>query len=194
MHWLVYEDPYKSRWESDKVTLHNKITRDGVSKYAKLGGYIGRIKQYIASLAGDHKYVSIDSSADIWETLHKLPAHSLTRMCYFGHGGEAAFYLRWAQIFIDGRGTNEGDSTDSEQVYHSKIDEYAFWLARRARPEDGQISQFYACGSKNWAQKWNAVTGLKSQGAEWTISFASVISDPTLEGVRTDGSPGWTSF
>ncbi len=191
VHWLVYGSAYSARWPSDKGSKI-KFQEEHAAKYP--AGYLSRIQQYVGELntkhaAGRHKYVLIDSYKDVWETLHKLPDGSLTRMYYFGHGGPKAFYMRWARDFS--RPDISGDTTSEEQIHYDKIDAYKSWLATKAKPADGQISKFYACTSRDWAKKWQSATGLKSEGAINKITFKNIRADSTLRGLETDGGPLW---
>lgn len=184
VHWLVYEKAYTERWESDKSS-NIQFLREHASKYRS--GYLARIKEYIKQLNRNkptHRLIGIDSYKDVWETLHRLPDKSLTRLHYFGHGGPAAFFLRW-----------ESNTTrpEDELVTHSLMGRYSAWLTLKARPADGQISKFYACSSATWAKEWNKVTGLKAQGSTSTISFKTVREDRTLDSVEQSGRP-WVSF
>jgi hypothetical protein len=179
VHWLVYEKAYVERWQSDKDSKIEFLLGH-VKDYKQ--GYLTRMEEYITiDLNGRkskkirHKYISIDSYKDVWEALHKLPDRSLTRLYYFGHGGPAAFFLRWER---------DTPRPAEEILAHSLMDRYSDWLARKAKPDDEQISRFYACNSEAWAMKWHEVTGLKSMGSTSTISFKDVRRDDLLDGVE----------
>lgn len=189
-HWLVYEDAYRRRWEDDKASTRVSQQTDA-AKYPQ--GYHKRIQEYVGDLGSNHKYVAINSHNDIWETIHALPDNSLTRLWYFGHAGAEGWYLRWSRDMTR-TGVVAGDTTAAEFVSLEKINEYSSWLKPKARPGDGQISKFYGCTTAKWAETWNFVTGLKSQGASGKISFQNIRQDNGLALLETDSSPGWTSY
>jgi hypothetical protein len=183
VHWLVYGQPYIDRWVSDMASQFD-FQRKHASGYP--AGYLSRIQQYVGQLnkkhPGRHKYVPIDSYKDVWETLHRLPNGTLTRMHYFGHGAPTAFFMRYATKL---------PPTPDELIEHAKIDQYKSWLAAKARPSDDQKSKFYACKSITWAKKWSSATGLKSEGAVNTIVFRGIREDSDLRGLENDDNPQW---
>jgi len=191
VHWLVYEQAYANRWETDYKSRIEHLEAQA-KKYPH--GYATFIKEYVTSVK--QKYVAIDSYHDIWEAIHALPDESLTRLFYFGHGGPKAFFLRWARD--DSRpaspGQVLGDPTEDEIVDYSKIDAYRSWLAKKAKSSDSQVSKLYACTTADWASKWHDATGLKAQGSINKITFKNIRTGGGLSGLESDGSPDWRSY
>jgi hypothetical protein len=194
VHWLVYEKAYEARWKSDNDSKIVFLMEES-KKYTN--GYLARIKEYIGQLdkkdIGKHKYIAIDSYKDVWEALNKMPDKTLTRLYYFGHGGPRAFYMRWARI-MSRTDAIVGDTTPDETIEYQGIEDNRTWLKNKVKPDDGQISKFFACTSSDWAKKWKEVTGLKSQGAVNKISFKEVRNNSALNAIETDSTHGWTSF
>lgn len=187
VHWLVYENAYRKRWDADKKS-NLAFLKEHAADYP--AGFLARVQGYVKELGSRHKYIGIDSYQDIWETLSKLPDKSLTRMYYIGHGTGAGFFMRWENPDVHGAEPTQSN----EFVAHSLIDQYKVWLTRKARPEDAQVSKFYACFTDAWANKWHSVTQLKSEGAKQKITFQNVRSNDALSKLESDNSPGWTRY
>ena len=195
VHWVVYEPAYKKRWLDDSDMnflqytweslisgreLH--ITRQGHADEVK--SYLNKINikhanyiNFIKSKAGplDVNYIGINHKDEFWKFIDQQEQNSITRVWFCGH----AVNDLWLEL-THGRYEDDDCAALSPEpkaiVSISDIDDHSK-LKDRFKPSADQISKFYGCNTAAFAESWAKTFGVKSEGANTSITFKGIFGN-----------------
>lgn len=208
VHWFVFEPPYDNRWADDSVITAGESVEKffsdaelhGVRKAAadKVSGthaanYVGRIKQLAATKG--IMYHGLRTKDDFWTELGKFPDGSISRVWYSGHASPEGLML---SLFHDSN--CEPASLPSLMILTSDIPVKKASIQAKIDSSTSKSSNFYGCGTHDFAKEWHQAFGVPTAGAKKSITFnvrahpgSSVLT--LIETTATpQGSPEWTTF
>jgi hypothetical protein len=207
VHWVVYEPAYRNRWDDDSVItktelkqsdgywLHSnrKAKADAVIKKGA-HNYLHRIKQ----IANKHgiKYKGISNPSEFWGYIKSMPDNSVSRVWYSGHAAGTGLMLSLIHNSACGPAANIADMVLERDVSSNKA------LRNKFTSKPGKVSKFYGCYTSTFAQSWNRVFGVKTEGAVNKVDFSVVDRKSSvsnilerIEATGTSAGPtGWKKF
>jgi hypothetical protein len=207
VHWVLYEPPYKNRWQDDSVItdkekkeidgyhLHS-IRKAATDKVLAKGAtsYINRI-QLIANANGI-TYKGINKPDEFWSYLQSLAPGSITRVWYSGHASDDGLMLALTHT-----SSCEAAAFDKDMIKTADISKKAS-LKNRFNQSAKQVSKFYGCYTEGFAKEWNKTFGVSAAGAKEKVDFG-VVNRPSnimnilerIEKTPTSvGNPDWTEY
>lgn len=204
--WWVYAPAYRERWADDNAAVKDAKLDKGrnliesrqkaidsvLSKHSK--DYLDRIETMASSVKAS--FVALEKPDDFWNGLKALPDKSVSRIWYIGHARNDALMLKLIHFDRDGtRCIAGGDPTDEIPV--SDIAKWSGTIAKKLT-SNGKDSRFYGCHTKAFAEQWNSVFGMATDGAVNKIDFGVTdrASDkPILPRLETSNpDTNWTTF
>lgn len=210
IYWLVYEPPYRNRWQDDSIItkqeqkeddgahLHT-IRKSAAEKVKKYGAtnYLHRIKQ----IAAQHKivYKGINRPDDFWAFIGNCPKASITRVWYCGHAGEKGLMLALIHEINDQM--CEAAAYKKEMIELVRLAEHKA-KADRFDSKTTKFSRFYGCKTNMFAKKWRDIFKVPTQGAENKVNFGCIDQPSNYRNIlkrieetpTKDGSPNWRTF
>lgn len=208
VHWFVFEPPYDNRWTEDSsITNYERIEqffqdaelhevrKAAADKVAATGAanYIGRIKHLAA--AKGITYHGLRTKDDFWSELAKFPDGSISRVWYSGHASPTGLMLSLAHD-----SSCAAVSTTGLMILTSDIAVNKSRIQAKIDSSTTKRSNFYGCGTKDFADAWYQAFRIPTAGARKSITFdvrASPGNDvlKLIEMTPTpQGSPEWTTF
>ena len=205
VHWVVYEPPYRNRWNDDSViTAAEKKESDGYNLHSirkaaadkilakGAANYLDRIK----SIANSYsiRYKGINTPKDFWNYLKALPDNSINRIWYSGHASDKELMLSLTHA-----GACVASAYVKDTIKNTDISKYAS-IKKKFRTTTTSISKFYGCYTNDFAKEWHKTFGVGAAGAKEKIDFG-VINRPSnivniMERIEktatTVGPPDWT--
>lgn len=215
VHWVVYEPPYKNRWnddsvitknekkESDSYGLHSirKSAADRI-KAKSATNYLHRARQIADGM--NIKYHGINKPSEFWDYLSKMPDKSISRVWYSGHASIKGLMLSLGHGAINVHGNCNAGAIKTDMIYADKIDKYQKLSSKFIIP--GKQSRFYGCNTADFAREWKRIFKVNTEGALGTIDFGVIDSSSSVANVltriensipksgHTGGHAGWTRF
>lgn len=206
VHWVLYEPPYRNRWQDDSViTKEEKLEDDGMNLHSirkaaadKLiatgaSSYINKIKT-MANIYGV-KYKGINSPSEFWLYLESLVDNSISRIWYSGHASNNGLMLALSHNSACGAVAFEGDMIKINRIHENRRLLKKFGKTK-------QVSKFYGCYTEGFAETWNKVFGVSAAGAKNKIDFGVVDRASNIVNIMeriektptSTGNPEWAVF
>jgi hypothetical protein len=205
VHWVVFEPPYRNRWTDDSnistwewfEQLFFDRELHEVRKKAADNVIAKGSTSYLASMqlfakANGIQYHGIERPDDFWAELEKLPDGSITRVWYSGHAAPAGLMLSLAH-------DSACAAISTHLIRVESIGGHAH-LEKKFVAGSTVASEFYGCGTRDFAKKWYETFKVPAAGSTSAVTFAEIgrSGGDLLERIRTtptpQGSPGWTTF
>ncbi len=208
IHWVVYEPPYRNRWQDDSViTKEEKLQDDGKNLHsirkaatnklmaAGASSYIEKIRMMANSFG--IRYKGINRPSEFWRYLETLENNSISRVWYSGHASNAGLMLALSHA---SEGC-EAIASPNDMLLLKNINKDQVPLRKFAKTST-QVSKFYGCNTKKFAETWHKVFGLSAAGAERKIDFGVVDRPSNIVNIMeriektptSKGEPGWTLY
>lgn len=207
VHWVLYEQPYKKRWEDDSVItkeekkendeyhLHS-IRKAAADKLIATGAssYINKIET-MANTYGI-KYKGINRPDEFWSYLQSLNDNSISRVWYSGHASGDGLMLALIHNSACQAAAFDKDMINKSEILKKSV------LLKKFSKTSKQVSKFYGCYTEGFAKNWNNVFGVSAAGAKDKIDFG-VIDRPSnivniMERIEktptSQGNPDWTVY
>ncbi|MDX8126230.1 hypothetical protein QLH52_02985 [Methylomonas sp. OY6] len=207
IHWVLYEPPYKKRWDADSVitkaeekeddgyNLHS-IRKMATDKLIAAGGtsYINKIQTIAKTYSIQYK--GINQPEDFWSYLLSLSDNSISRVWYSGHASGDGLMLA-----LTHNSACQAAAFATDMIYKADILKNSA-LVKKFIKKPKQVSKFYGCYTEGFAKTWNGVFGVASAGAKNKIDFG-VVDTPSnitnimerIEKTPTSlGNPNWTEY
>ncbi len=207
VHWVVYEPPYRNRWNDDAIiTKKEKQEDDGshlhsirkaaADKMLAKGAY--SYAQRIQNIANANgiKYKGINKPNEFWSYLQSLGDNSINRVWYSGHASSLGLML---SLFHSNACVAQASVND--MILKTDIINRVR-LKKKFNKASKKVSKFYGCYTEEFAKEWNKIFGLSTAGAKEKIDFG-VVDRPSnivnimerIEKTPTSaGSPDWTVY
>ncbi len=209
IYWVVYEPPYRNRWLDDSVitkkekkqddgyNLHS-IRKNATDKVKRRGAknYLSRIRQ-IASL-NNIAYKGINKPDDFWTFIDSCPKGSITRVWYSGHASKKGLMLALTHDNMC-----QPAAFDKDMILVKDIsDPILKLLTDRFDSATTKPSKFYGCYTNLFAEKWNKVFKVASEGSVNKVDFGCIDKPSHIQNVlkrleRTPtsaGPPKWKEY
>ena len=209
VHWVLYEPPYKRRWQDDSVvTKEEKKEDDGyhlhsirkaaADKILKKGSssYVDRIRAI--AMKNGIRYKGISKPGEFWDYLRSLDDNSVSRVWYSGHASGGGLML--ALTHDD---ACQASANESDMILNSEIGKNSGLKVKFIGdgPLKG-VSKFYGCYTSKFAEEWNATFKLGAAGAQSKIDFGVVNQPSNITNVmeRIESTPtlhgptGWKAY
>lgn len=204
VHWVLYEPPYKNRWQDDSViTKEEKLEDDGrnlhgirkaaADKLIAMGAlsYINKI-QTMANSYGI-KYRGINRPDEFWSYMQSLDDKSISRVWYSGHASKGGLMLA-----LSHSATCKAEAFRKDMVELRQIQKYSE-ISVKFKRFSTQVSKFYGCYTVAFAETWNKVFGVSAAGAKEKIDFGVVDRPSNIVNIMeriektptSQGDPGW---
>jgi hypothetical protein len=206
VHWVVYMAPYELRWyddstitkeeskQSDGAWLHS-TRKKAADKVRKTGAmtYLSRIAMIASGMGINYK--GIRTPKEFWDYLASFHKGSISRVWYFGHASPDGLMLALTHDAACVAGAYDKDRIFSRDLHLQSH------LSDRFVPGTEQASRFYGCYTNQFAENWNKVFKVPTEGAQNKIDFGVVNRPSTIPSVlkriestpTSIGDPGWTS-
>lgn len=207
IHWVLYEPPYKKRWQDDSViTKKEKQEIDGYHLHSirkaatdKLlakgaSSYIDRIKT-IANANGI-KFKGINKPDEFWKYLQSLSDNSITRVWYSGHASKRELMLSLTHNLACNAAAFPKDTISTSEISRQSS------LQKKFSKTSNQVSKFYGCYTEGFAKEWNSVFGIAAAGAKEKIDFGVINRASNIVNIMeriektptSKGNPDWTEY
>lgn len=191
VHWVLYEPPYKKRWQDDSVITSQEKKEDD-------GYHLHSIRKSAADkilAKGASSYIDRIRN-EFWEYLKSLDDDSITRVWYSGHAGGKGLMLALTHNTKCEASAFEKDMIYNKQIKHNQV------LKKKFSKTSKQVSKFYGCYTEGFAKEWHGVFGVSAAGAKKTVDFG-VVDRPSdivhvMERIEktptSNGAPDWTEY
>jgi hypothetical protein len=205
---LSSNPPYDARWTDDTaITFYERAEKffqdaelHGVRKAAAdkvtatgAANFLDRIKHLAA--AKGIVYHGLRTKDDFWKELEKFPDGSLSRVWYSGHASSAGLMLALAHD-----SSCAAAASTSMMILTTDLAVNKPRIERKVASGPTASSNFYGCGTKDFAEEWHKLFGMPTAGARKSITFdvRAGSGSNVLKLIETSptpqGSPEWTTF
>jgi hypothetical protein len=198
IHWVLYEPPYRNRWQDDSViTQEEKLQDDGRNLHsirkaaadkllaAGASSYIDKIKTMANSFG--IKYKGINRPSEFWNYLETLENNSISRVWYSGHASGDGLML----ALLHEPATCKAGASPNDMLLVADIND-RIMLRKKFSTASTQISKFYGCFTQGYAETWKDVFGVSAAGAKNKIDFGVVDKPSSIANImeRIEKTPG----
>ena len=208
IHWVLYEPPYRNRWQDDSViTKEEKLQDDGKNLHTirkaaadKLlatgaSSYIERIKMMANSLG--IRYKGINRPSEFWRYLETLENNSISRVWYSGHASGDGLML----ALLHEPTTCKAGASPNDMLLVDDINDRVM-LRKKFATASTQVSKFFGCFTQRYAQTWSGVFGVSAAGAKSKIDFGVVDKPSSIANIMariektptSKGDPEWKVY